>query len=102
MKKIIIIIFFTGAFKLNAQQIPDSLKGYVTLIKASVLKDYKGMLKERQGSLKFPFITPGSRQYSNQLWDWDSWLSGIAVTSRLNKKLLPIKILTLPCRSNRT
>jgi len=25
------------------------------------------------------FLTPGSNQYDNVLWDWDSWLSNIAL-----------------------
>lgn len=31
-----------------------------------------------QGQLKYPFIVPGS-SYSNSLWDWDSWLTDIAI-----------------------
>lgn len=37
------------------------------------------MFKPAEGVLKFPFITPGSDQYSNELWDWDSWLCNIAL-----------------------
>lgn len=37
------------------------------------------MFREAKGSLKYPFLTPGSQQYDNVLWDWDSWLSNIAL-----------------------
>ena len=31
------------------------------------------------GALIYPYITPGSRQYARVLWDWDSWLSDVAL-----------------------
>ncbi|MEI6077344.1 MAG: trehalase family glycosidase [Verrucomicrobiota bacterium] len=37
------------------------------------------MFKPAEGSLKHPFITPGCSAYQNQLWDWDSWLTDIAL-----------------------
>ena len=36
-------------------------------------------IKKPEGALLFPFITPGSKSYANVLWDWDSWLSNIAL-----------------------
>ncbi|GEM_PF-6984704 len=56
-----------------------TLEEDILLIKKSILADYKGMLKPAEGALKYPYITPGSAQYSKQLWDWDSWLSNVAV-----------------------
>lgn len=29
--------------------------------------------------MKYPFLVPGSASYSNILWDWDSWLTNLAV-----------------------
>ena len=40
--------------------------------------NYKLMLREPDGQLKHRFIVPGS-VYSNSLWDWDSWLTDIAL-----------------------
>jgi len=37
------------------------------------------MLRKAEGRLKYPFIVPGSDQYPDQLWDWDSWLTNIAL-----------------------
>lgn len=39
----------------------------------------RGMYRKPAGSLKYPFLVPGSDQYANQLWDWDSWLADIAL-----------------------
>jgi putative isomerase len=39
----------------------------------------KGMYREPGGALKFPFLAPGSNQYLDMLWDWDSWLSDVAL-----------------------
>ena len=41
-------------------------------------KNYKEMFREADGYLKYKFIVPGS-VYSNTLWDWDSWLTNIAL-----------------------
>lgn len=47
-------------------------------IETYALKNYKEMLREPEGRLKYKFIVPGS-VYSNELWDWDSWLTDIAL-----------------------
>ncbi len=51
---------------------------YAALIKKSILRDYPGMLHDPNGALAYPFITPGS-VYARELWDWDSWLSDVAL-----------------------
>lgn len=43
------------------------------------------MYRERGGALKHPFLTPGSENYSDILWDWDSWLSNVALRQILAK-----------------
>jgi hypothetical protein len=48
------------------------------IIKKSIMRDYPGMLHDPTGTLRFPFITPGS-VYARELWDWDSWLSDVAL-----------------------
>ena len=48
------------------------------MLKKYVSVNYKKMLREPEGELKYPFIVPGS-VYSNQLWDWDCWLTNIAL-----------------------
>lgn len=40
--------------------------------------NYKKMLREPNGNLKYKYIVPGS-VYSDELWDWDSWLVDIAL-----------------------
>lgn len=42
--------------------------------------NYRKMFREPNGNLKYKFIVPGSC-YSNSLWDWDSWLTNIALRS---------------------
>lgn len=62
----------------------DSVSNYITIIKSNIYKDYKGMYRKGGGSLVYPFLTPGSNQYDNVLWDWDSWLSNIALRQILS------------------
>lgn len=40
--------------------------------------NYHKMFREPEGRLKYKFIVPGSC-YDNCLWDWDSWLTDIAL-----------------------
>ena len=40
--------------------------------------NYQQMFREPAGLLKHKFIVPGSK-YDNCLWDWDSWLTNVAL-----------------------
>ena len=51
---------------------------YSPVIKKFIFKDYKKMYREKGGNFKYPFLTPGST-YSDQLWDWDSYFSDVAL-----------------------
>lgn len=55
------------------------LEHYIDLIKTHVSENYRGMYREAGGNLPYPFLTPGSEQYADVLWDWDSWLSNVAL-----------------------
>lgn len=67
-----------------SSQTSDSLKHFSAVIKENIYKDYKLMYRKGSGSLVYPFLTPGSNQYDNVLWDWDSWLSNIALRQILS------------------
>ncbi len=41
-------------------------------------KNYKEFFRESGGQINHPFIVPGSC-YAQELWDWDSWLTDIAL-----------------------
>lgn len=55
------------------------MQQYVELIHDYSRNNYRLMTREPNGMLAHPFIVPGSKTYSNSLWDWDSWLTNIAV-----------------------
>jgi putative isomerase len=48
-------------------------------LQAFLAKDYHGMYREPGGEISLPFLTPGSAQYCDVLWDWDSWLTNVAL-----------------------
>lgn len=54
------------------------IKRYGELIIDYAKQNYKKMFREPDGILKYKFIVPGAG-YSNSLWDWDSWLTNIAL-----------------------
>jgi putative isomerase len=54
------------------------LDKYSSLIKNYSKEAYRLLLREGQGYLSHPFIVPGS-VYRYDLWDWDSWLTDIAI-----------------------
>ncbi|WP_205461831.1 MGH1-like glycoside hydrolase domain-containing protein [Mangrovibacterium lignilyticum] len=62
-----------------AQNTKGEINRYSHIIKSNVYQDFKKMYRPPSGALKFPFLTPGSNQYANVLWDWDSWLSNVAL-----------------------
>ncbi len=61
------------------ERTPENIQKYKEICRKHIYKDMKGMYREAGGSLKFPFLAPGSNQYLDMLWDWDSWLSNIAL-----------------------
>ncbi len=52
---------------------------YLALIDNHLGSDYARMLRGPGGAMTHPFIVPGSAQYEDELWDWDSWLSNVAL-----------------------
>ncbi len=54
-------------------------KKYIEQIRIYSAKHYRLLTREPDGNLKYPFLVPGSASYSNSLWDWDSWLTNLAV-----------------------
>lgn len=55
------------------------MEKYSRLIKDYSKGAYKLITREANGYLKYPFIVPGATSYATQLWDWDSWLTDIAI-----------------------
>lgn len=49
-------------------------------------KNHKRMFREPDGFLKHKFIVPGSI-YDNALWDWDCWLTNIALRQFVNEDI---------------
>ena len=49
-----------------------------SLLKSYTKENYKKMLREPAGQLNHKFIVPGAT-YMDNLWDWDSWLTDIAL-----------------------
>ena len=88
-KHIIIAVYCCLHGMLLAAQPADSIKKYAAIIKKHVYNEYKGMFREAKGTLPYAFITPGSDQYANDLWDWDSWWSNIALRQILTDKGTP-------------
>ena len=54
------------------------IRKYGSLITEYAKQNYRKMFREPDGLLKHKFIVPGSG-YTNSLWDWDSWLTDIAL-----------------------
>lgn len=58
----------------------NEVNKYKEICKTHIYKDYKQMYKPSKGNVfVYPYLTPGSKGYANVLWDWDSWLSNIAL-----------------------
>ena len=55
------------------------MKEYEQKIYNYIKENYHKILREPMGQLKYKFIVPGS-VYEYQLWDWDSWLTDVAIT----------------------
>ena len=56
----------------------SNIEKYGEIITEYATENYKKCFREPSGYLKHPFIVPGST-YTDSLWDWDSWLTNIAL-----------------------
>ena len=56
----------------------SNIERYGELITEYVKENYRKCFREPSGYLKHRFIVPGST-YTDSLWDWDSWLTNIAL-----------------------
>ena len=62
----------------------NSIKEKIHLIKEYSKNNYKKCFRQAQGELKYPYLVPGA--VYDELWDWDSWLSGMAISEIANDK----------------
>ncbi|MGQ1890611.1 MGH1-like glycoside hydrolase domain-containing protein [Thermophagus sp. OGC60D27] len=83
VRTIFLIVFLIGIFTKSMGQLPaptpENIEKYKQICRKYIYKEMKGMYRTSGGSLKYPFLAPGSNQYLDMLWDWDSWLSNIAL-----------------------
>lgn len=83
MKKSSAILFgfciLSMAYSQMPDRTPENVERYKKICRDNIYKEMKGMYREAGGALKFPFLAPGSNQYLDMLWDWDSWLSDVAL-----------------------
>jgi hypothetical protein len=79
MKQILVLVAMSLALVAKSSDIPAETQHYIGVIRTNIFSQYKGMFKPAKGLLKHPFITPGNSSYQDQLWDWDSWLTDIAL-----------------------
>lgn len=63
----------------------DDLAADAAILRRHLLADYRGMCRPAGGAFRYPFLTPGSVAYADVLWDWDSWLSDIALRQILRE-----------------
>jgi putative isomerase len=81
-KHLTILLLLIAIVRMSAQlpeRTPANLEKYKKICRDNIYKEMKGMYREAGGSLAYPFLAPGSSQYLDMLWDWDSWLSNVAL-----------------------
>ena len=85
MKKIVILFALAGLTGMASAKTVKATKEHRELIKQHIYSDYKLMYRQPTGgALIYPYLTPGSKQYASVLWDWDSWLSDVALRQTLS------------------
>ena len=60
--------------------------GKNTSIQMYAESNYQKMFREPDGNLKYRYIVPGS-MYSNSLWDWDCWLTNVALAQFVDEDI---------------
>ena len=60
------------------EKIYKNLKLKIDALENYIKTNYKNNFREPGEKMKHQFLVPGA-SYSKQLWDWDSWLTGLAL-----------------------
>jgi hypothetical protein len=81
-----LLLISVGNFAQIPARNPENIDKYKRICRESIYKEMRGMYREPGGALKYPFLAPGSSQYLDMLWDWDSWLSNVALRQILLEK----------------
>ncbi|HOQ88300.1 MAG TPA: trehalase family glycosidase [Phycisphaerae bacterium] len=68
-----------GADGRRAGRMAPEIARYCDLICRHLVADYRRCFREPGAPFEYPFLTPGSKCYADVLWDWDSWLSNVAL-----------------------
>lgn len=91
MKRCLALSWFalTSLAVAAAEDFSTTAEKYIPAIREAVYRDYQGMFRPEGGAFKYPFLAPGSAQYADVLWDWDSWLSDVALRQVLLEKGTP-------------
>lgn len=66
----------------------NEIKEYITVIKKYIESNYLRNFRAATENFAYPFFVPGAA-YSNQLWDWDSWLMQVAFNAFAKKVVEP-------------
>lgn len=85
----LVVLLFITVLGLQAQlpvRNAENIGKYKEICRTYIYIEMKGMYREAGGSLPYPFLAPGSNQYLDMLWDWDSWLSNVALRQILLEK----------------
>ena len=56
----------------------EKMKKYIDLVQSYAKANYRKCFRESGGKFAYPYFVPGS-SYAYELWDWDSWLTDIAL-----------------------
>ena len=79
LSTLIAFAFALASFAQMPERTPENVEKYKKICREHIYKSMKGMYREPGQALKYPFLAPGSNQYLDMLWDWDSWLSNVAL-----------------------
>jgi putative isomerase len=83
MKNLFVLLFCLLSPAWVVAQMPErnaeNVQKYKEICRREIHQVMKGMYRPAGGALKYPFLAPGSNQYLDMLWDWDSWLSDVAL-----------------------
>ncbi|MDL5052962.1 trehalase family glycosidase [Oscillatoria laete-virens NRMC-F 0139] len=63
----------------HIDKISPEARNLIDVIKKKIYSVYPLMYREAGGKIEYPFLTPGTKAYLDQLWDWDSWLTNLSL-----------------------
>ncbi len=84
--KVLLNEIAAASTKMPSHKMNADVRRHADLLRRTLLQDYELIFREPGDPFAYGFLAPATKCYSDQLWDWDSWWTNVALRQILLEK----------------